>query len=49
MDGQLFVDLLVNAKSLTTWDNYERFHRATWEQEADQIKRRYPSGLSQPI
>ena len=49
LDGQLFVDLLVNAKSLTTWDNYERFHRATWEQEADQINQRYPSGLSQPI
>jgi len=46
LDGRLFVDLLTNAKSLTTWENYERFHRASWEQEAAKINERFPRGLS---
>lgn len=45
LDGQLFVDLLVNAKSLTTWANYERYHREDWEREAEQINGSYPDGL----
>ncbi|MBM66559.1 MAG: peptide deformylase [Myxococcales bacterium] len=45
LDGQLFVDLLVNAKSLTTWANYERYHRSDWEREAEKINERFPNGL----
>ncbi|HBU47016.1 MAG TPA: peptide deformylase [Myxococcales bacterium] len=46
LNGRLFVDLLVNAKSLTTWDNYELFHRTAWEREANEINQSYPAGLT---
>lgn len=45
LDGYLFVDRLEDAKTLTTWANYERYHREAFEAEAQKINDSYPLGL----
>lgn len=41
LDGLLFVDRVTDSKSLTTWTEFERFHREAFIQEAEAIVQKY--------
>lgn len=44
LDGRLFLDELVDSRSLTTWENFDLFHKAAFLREAEAINARFPSG-----
>jgi len=44
LDGLLFVDRVEDPKTLCTWDNFERFHRAAFLEEVEAIHRRHGTG-----
>ncbi|MCA9557077.1 MAG: peptide deformylase [Myxococcales bacterium] len=41
LEGRLFVDRVVDASTLCTWDNFDRFHREAFVAEARAIVQRY--------
>ena len=41
LEGCLFVDRVEDTSSLTTWSNYESYHKAEFEKEALEIVRRF--------
>ncbi len=43
LDGVLFLDRVADPATLTTWDAYERFHRAAFEERAESIVERMGS------
>jgi len=43
LDGVLFLDRVRDTRSLTTWDNYERFHRDAFVSEISEFVRRVGS------
>lgn len=43
LDGVLFLDRVRDTRSLTTWDNYERFHRDAFVAEISEFVRRVGS------
>jgi peptide deformylase len=43
LDGKLFVDRVADTRSLCTWSDFERFHRAAFVERAKQLVARYGS------
>ena len=43
LDGLLFLDRVTDTSSLTTWDNYERFHRDAFVQRISAFVQRVGS------
>jgi len=43
LDGTLFVDRVVDRGTLTTWEQFERFHRAAFEERARRLVERVGS------
>ena len=43
LDGKLFIDAVTDPGTLTTWSNFERFHRADFEKQAHEVVRRFGS------
>lgn len=43
LDGKLFVDLVEDFGSLTTWSNFERYHQAKFFEDAEKIVSRFGS------
>lgn len=43
LDGLLFVDRLIDSKSLCTWDNFRRYHEETFRAQVEEIVQRYGS------
>ena len=41
LEGRLFLDRVEDSSSLTTWDNYDAFHKVGFEQEAHDIVARF--------
>ena len=41
LDGLLFLDRVEEPRSLATWENYEKFHKAQFEEEARKIVARW--------
>lgn len=41
LDGKLFVDRVEDSATLTTWTEFERFHRDAWLEKAQAIVARY--------
>ena len=44
LDGQLFVDLVEDPKSLATWAEFERYHKADFMKEVEQVVAKYHRG-----
>jgi peptide deformylase len=43
LDGTLFLDRVADPRTLTTWDQYERFHREAFERRARELVERVGS------
>jgi peptide deformylase len=43
LDGKLFVDRVADTRSLCTWSDFDRFHRAAFVERAKQLVARYGS------
>jgi peptide deformylase len=43
LDGTLFVDRVRDPRTLTTWDQFERFHRDAFEERARRLVERVGS------
>jgi peptide deformylase len=41
LDGVLFTDRLIDAASLSTWENFERYHRAAYLERVEAFISRY--------
>jgi peptide deformylase len=43
LDGKLFVDRVTDTRTLCTWGDFERFHRAAWVERAKALVERFGS------
>ena len=43
LDGKLFVDVVKDPSTLTTWDNFERYHQSEFFKQAEATVRKYGS------
>jgi len=41
LDGKLFIDQIIDPASLTTWKNFDRFHKETFVKEAEAIVKKF--------
>ena len=39
LDGKLFLDRVENTKTLTTWDGFEKYHKAPWLEDVAHLVR----------
>lgn len=42
LDGMLFLDRVQDTRTLSTWGEFDRFHRAAFLEKAEAIKAKYP-------
>jgi peptide deformylase len=43
LDGTLFVDRVTDPRTLTTWEQFERFHRDEWLARVEPYLRKRPA------